>query len=394
MLMASETAQKDSDSKPEVVINVSSDSSSSSSSDSDDDIPIVLLFRKLVKSHPTSTKTNKKPSRSSTYELVGHIINEKLEEMAERRDKVIDTILRHNPQPLNIQPLNMIIPENVEPTSEKASETTPEAAASDKVVSESPQQQTPEPHKPSSPQQPPTITETDPQLNQQPEQTLPKPTLMDIDTHQVNLQASTSTSQINPDQPSSSTQSEQITIPESNPVQDLSLSDSDQPSDLETLEQPPLDILESDYIDDDLLKILSEIHHLVDQRRTIDLTNAYEEEWASVQKRATEMIEDVRNICIRIKEATVRRFMKDLKQSLRARGPRLLLANKPFFSEADYLTREARMFKLLRQKMAQQQQEAKARELELLQRQQSLEALVKKQAEQLEKMMKQQQTNP
>jgi hypothetical protein len=52
------------------------------------------------------------------------------------------------------------------------------------------------------------------------------------------------------------------------------------------------------------------------------------------------------------------------------------------------------MFKLLRQKMAQQQHEAKARELEHLQRQQALEALVKKQAEQLEMMMKQQQTNP
>jgi hypothetical protein len=44
--------------------------------------------------------------------------------------------------------------------------------------------------------------------------------------------------------------------------------------------------------------------------------------------------------------------------------------------------------------MAQQQQEAKARELELLQRQQVLEDLLKKQAEQMEKMLKQQQTKP
>jgi hypothetical protein len=66
------------------------------------------------------------------------------------------------------------------------------------------------------------------------------------------------------------------------------------------------------------------------------------------------MIKAIRNKCIRIKGATVRRFLKNLEQSLRAGGPRLLLANKPFFSEADYLTREARMFKLLRQRMAQQ----------------------------------------
>jgi hypothetical protein len=44
------------------------------------------------------------------------------------------------------------------------------------------------------------------------------------------------------------------------------------------------------------------------------------------------------------------------------------------------MTREARMFKLLRQQMAQQHQEARAREQALLQRQQVLEELLKKQA--------------
>jgi hypothetical protein len=52
------------------------------------------------------------------------------------------------------------------------------------------------------------------------------------------------------------------------------------------------------------------------------------------------------------------------------------------------------MFKLLRQKMARQQQEAKARELELLQRQQLLEEQLKKQTEEMEKMRKQLQTKP
>jgi hypothetical protein len=174
----------------------------------------------------------------------------------------------------------------------------------------------------------------------------------------------------------------------SNPVQDISLSDSD----LEILEQPPLDILESEYIDSELLKILSEMHHLVNHRRTIDLPTAYEEVWASLKSRATELIDAVSNKCIRIKAATVRRFLKNV-ESIK-RGPRLLLTNEPFYSEADYMTREAMMFRLLRQRMAQQQQEAKARELTLLQRQQAIEDLLKKQAEQMEKMMKQQQTKP
>jgi hypothetical protein len=133
---------------------------------------------------------------------------------------------------------------------------------------------------------------------------------------------------------------------------------------------------------------------LVQNRRMIDLPSAYEEQWESLQKRATDLIASVSRKCIRIKAAVVRRFLKDLKLAKRVRGPRLLLTNEPFYSEGYYMTREARMFKLLRQKMAKQQEEAKAREIALLQRQQALEELVKKQAEQMEKMMKQQQTKP
>jgi hypothetical protein len=74
---------------------------------------------------------------------------------------------------------------------------------------------------------------------------------MDIDNdNQVNFHASTSSEQINPDQPSSSTN---LTFPESNPVQDISLSASDQPPEIEILEQPSQDILEFEYIVTELL---------------------------------------------------------------------------------------------------------------------------------------------
>jgi hypothetical protein len=406
--MTSEFAQEDSDPEPEKVINISSDSASKSlsdSDDSDDDIPLAQLFRKPVKSQSTSTKTNDKPSQSTTYEPVGHIINEKLAELAEQRERVIDTIFRLHPQPLNIQPLNMIPPENVESTSEKASEATPEAAASENVVSENPHQQTPEPHKPTTPPQSPTAT-IDPQLNTQtssspqqpptetefqplPEHS-PEPTPMDVDISLVNVQASTSTTHIASDQPSSSNTQTHFTIPVPNPVQDLEISDSD----LEILEQPPSNILESGYINSELLSILSQLHNLVDQRRTIDLTSAYDDSWASLQNRATELIESIRAKCIRSKEASVRKLMEHLNQSLRVRSSTLLLANQPFFSETDYLTREARLCKLLKKQMAQQQQEAKEREQALLQRQQQLEELLQKKIEEMEEMKKQHQTNP
>lgn len=283
---------------------------------------------------------------------------------------------------------------------EKASETASEVVASEKVVSESPQQHTPEPQKTSSPQQQSPNTHIDPQ----PEQTLPQPTdvikptspnnpptvtSMDVDTdHLVNSQASTSTIQINPAQSSSSAQPDQhINIPESDPVQDLSLSASDQPSDLEILEQPPQDILESDYIESELLKINSEMQDLVHLRRLIELPIAYEEQWSSLKKRASDLMEAVSRKCIRIKAATVRRFLENLTSAEQAKTPMLLLENVPFYSESEYISRDEKIFKKLRQKLARQQEESKAREDALLQRQLALEELVKKQAEQMEKMM-------
>jgi len=45
----------------------------------------------------------------------------------------------------------------------------------------------------------------------------------------------------------------------------------------------------------------------------------------------------------------------------------LPIANTPYFPESEYLTREARIFKLLRQTILKQQEDAKAREDHLLQ---------------------------
>jgi hypothetical protein len=75
----------------------------------------------------------------------------------------------------------MIVPENVESTSEKAFETTPEASASDKVVLEDPPQQQPEPEKAFSPPQtepttssPPTVPEPSVLEQVTPQKTVPE----------------------------------------------------------------------------------------------------------------------------------------------------------------------------------------------------------------------------
>jgi hypothetical protein len=214
---------------------------------------------------------------------------------------------------------------------------------------------------------------------------------MDIDSNvlQVNPQVSTLTVQVNIDPSSSSTLSEQqITILESEHVQDLSLSASDPSlSDLEILEQPPQDILESDYIESELFNINSEMKDLVHLRRMPTLPIVYEEHWASLKRKASDLIEAVSKKCIKIKAATFRRFLKNLQSAEQARTPVLYLVNEPFYSESDYVSREARIFKLLKQKLAKQQKESKAREDSLLQRQLALEDLVKKQSEQIDQMM-------
>ena len=57
----------------------------------------------------------------------------------------------------------------------------------------------------------------------------------------------------------------------------------------------------------------------------------------------------------------------------------LYLANAPYFPESDYVTRETKMFKLLKQNVLKQQEDAKAREDLLRQRQLELEAALKEQ---------------
>jgi hypothetical protein len=81
----------------------------------------------------------------------------------------------------------------------------------------------------------------------------------------------------------------------------------------------------------------------------------------------------------------VRRHVEDMHLAEKARGPILYLANAPFYSESEYVLREAKVFKMLKQKMIKQQEESKAREDALLQRQLALEETVKQQSELLKK---------
>ena len=71
----------------------------------------------------------------------------------------------------------------------------------------------------------------------------------------------------------------------------------------------------------------------------------------------------------------------------------LFLANTPHFPESDYMTREAKLFKLLKERVKKDQEAAKAREDLLLQKQLELEAALKRQEALIAQLMNKQ-ANP
>jgi len=137
-----------------------------------------------------------------------------------------------------------------------------------------------------------------------------------------------------------------------------------------------------------MLAINNELQKLVQLRRSPTLKIAYKEQWVSLKNRASELLSAVSQKCIKIHNAASMHFVSNVHlvedQAL------LFLANTPYFPESEYLTREARIFKLLRQKIVKQQEEAKAKEDLLLQKQLELEATVKMQKDLVAQLMNKQ----
>jgi len=132
---------------------------------------------------------------------------------------------------------------------------------------------------------------------------------------------------------------------------------------------------------------------LVQLRRAPTLSIAYEDQWATLKTRASDLLNTVSQKCIKIQAAAVKHYFSAVHSAEEDQAPLLYLANAPYFPESDYMSREAKMFKLLKQKVLKQQEDAKSREDLLLQRQLALEATLKEQAALIEKLMNKQ-TNP
>jgi len=163
-----------------------------------------------------------------------------------------------------------------------------------------------------------------------------------------------------------------VSITVSEPTQNLTLTINDQPSSsspsIQILEQPPTNLLESEFLEAEMLKISKDMQNLVQLKKVPKLSIDYEDQWATLKTRASDLLNIVSQKCIRIQAAAVKRYFKAVHSAEEAQAPLLFLANAHFYLESDYASKEVKMFKLLKQKVLKQQEDSKVREDLLLQR--------------------------
>jgi len=261
-------------------------------------------------------------------------------------------------------PLQMILPEPVaetvvpEPVPVIDSEQTVTVTASE--LNQQPEQS----HQPSPKQTSiSTPTPTQPEKQNSPQKAIPEPIVETVVSEYVPATESEQTVAI--------TVSEPIQTPTQPPSTTIT---NDQPSSssstIQTLQQPPPNMPKSE-----LLAITAEVQRLVEHIRSPTLHLTYQEQWDTLQTRASELLSTLRQKCNKIHKVASMHYAT-LVHFVEGQDP-LPIANTPFFPESEYFTREARLFKQFRQTILKQQEEAKAREDQLLQKQLELEAALK-----------------
>jgi len=310
--------------------------------------------------------------------------------MSERRVEICNQLPVNHPfQPPIIKPLNMIlpepvtetmVPESVQVTASESSAAvtvpkhtslkTPEKAT--KAVPEktdlvNQQQQQPEPPQQTTPKQTLTSTQitTQTQTTSSPQKTIPEPVVETVVPEFVQVTESEPSVTITVSEPSQNPTNNQTTT---------QTTIHDQPSSSSTIQtnQPTIpQLLESE------MELSAELQRLVQLRRSSSLTDDYQERWASLKARASELINILNLKCIKIHEAANLHRISSVHLIEEDLAP-LFLAYTPFYHKSEYMTREGREVKLLREKALKDQEAVKAREDLLLQKQLELEAELKR----------------
>ena len=85
----------------------------------------------------------------------------------------------------------------------------------------------------------------------------------------------------------------------------------------------------------------------MEHKRSPTLHLTYQEQWDSLQTRAYKLLSTLSQKCIKIHHAASMHYAS-VVHFVEGQDP-LPIANTPFFPASEYLTKEARIFKLLRQ---------------------------------------------
>ncbi|RHN51504.1 hypothetical protein MtrunA17_Chr6g0469331 [Medicago truncatula] len=180
-------------------------------------------------------------------------------------------------------------------------------------------------------------TETIPEQNV-PEQTVPEQTVPEQDASK----------QVAPDL--QTTEPEQQPEP---PIIDLTSSDqqtaSDQPSTSHTTQSEPSTIpdyiLESEYIDEQLIKLSDEIQTLI-LRRTVPVPPIhYLDQWMDLKKSFDDLLDKLSSKCVSSHSAMLQKMLDDMHEAARVKELSYvpMLDITPFYPEEEYISRATRI---------------------------------------------------
>ena len=138
-----------------------------------------------------------------------------------------------------------------------------------------------------------------------------------------------------------------------------------------------------------MMNLNAELQRLVQIRRSSSLAVDYQDRWTTLKARASELLNLVSLKCIKIHEAANLHRIKPVHLIEEDPTP-LLLAYTPFYHKLEYMTREGRIVKQVREEAQKDIAVAKAREDLLLQKQLELEATLKRQEALIAQLMNKQ----
>ncbi|AES77322.2 hypothetical protein MTR_7g009270 [Medicago truncatula] len=324
-------------------------SSPSSSSTESDDQPLSQHIDKLLKTKPTKLTD------------LGTLDWEQTQiEFSKNRIKLCEKFNLPPTHPLypdNPEPVSVQQPQpNPEPTTNSPHNSTTQKAsevASDATTSETPQHQelstlhNLEKHLGGEMQPTPTKAS----------KTVPEKTVLETQTEtqtisEQTVQEQTASEQVAPDQttsdqhiPSDQT-TEQQQQPDSPTIIDLT---PDQPSTSNTTQTEPSPIpdhiLESEYIEEQLIRLSDEIQALI-LRRTVPVPPIhYYDQWMDLQKSFDELLDQLRTKCVSSHSAMLKKLLDDMHEAAKEKELNFvpLLDITPFYPEEEYITRAARI---------------------------------------------------